>query len=114
MPAKKAKSTGAPVAKKSGPTPSYIKVGNTKYTVQKTVTGKIKVTTTTGNTLTFPKGTNPGAIASRLQSGETMFGDKSVSSKMNAKLTKPKSTTTKGGFRGRGGGAGGAFLENLK
>jgi hypothetical protein len=117
MPAKKAKSTGAPVAKTSSPTPAYIKVEGVKYDVTKTATGKIKVTTPTGNVVTFPKGTNVGVIGSRLQSGGTMFGNKSISQKMNAKVTKPKSSTTKGGLRGlrgRGGGAGGAFLENLK
>jgi len=114
MAAKKAKSTGAPVARTSSPLPSYIKVQGVKYDVKKTATGKIKVTTPTGNVVTFPKGTNVGAIGSRLQSGETMFGEKSISKKMGAKVTKPKSSTVKSGMRGRGGGAGGAFLENLK
>ncbi len=108
MAAKKAKTTGAPVAKTTSPTPAYIKVKGVKYDITKTATGKIKVTTPTGNVVTFPKGTNPGVIGSKLQSGETMFGDKSISRKMGAKITKPKSSTTKTGMRGGGlrGGAG--------
>ncbi len=105
MAAKKKVSTGAPVAKtpKQQPTPSYIKVGGTKYTVAKTPTGKIKITTPTGNTATFPKGTSIGKIGADLQSGKTMFGNKGIVTTNKAKL----------GRVGRGG-AGGAFLENLK
>jgi hypothetical protein len=96
MPAKKAKSTGAPVAKISGPIPSYIATNEGKFNVTKTPTGKIKVTAPNGATITFPKGTSIGKISSRLQSGDT-------------KIKSPSGSTMK--IRG---GAGGAFLENLK
>ena len=109
MAAKKAKSTGAPAAKTSTATPAYIKIKGAKYDIAKTATGKIKVTTPTGNVVTFPKGTNIGAIGSRLQSGETMFGDKSIKEKMGGKLTQPKSSTPKSTFKVRGGGIGGMF-----
>ena len=106
MAAKKAKSTGAPVAKTSSPLPSYIKVKGGKYDITKTATGKIKVTNQTGGTVTFPKGTNINAIASRLQSGERMA--QAAAKVKGAKISVPGKTTIKvrGGSAGRGGGAG--------
>jgi hypothetical protein len=107
MPAKKAKSTGAPVAKISGPIPSYIATNEGKFNVTKTPTGKIKVTAPNGATITFPKGTSIGKISSRLQSGDTMGA---VASRVSGtKIKSPSGSTMK--IRG---GAGGAFLENLK
>jgi hypothetical protein len=68
-----------------------------------------------------PQKPMPKAVATRmddvinkLAAQEKASRGQSGSQKMNAKVTKPKSSTTKGGLRGRGGGAGGAFLENLK
>ena len=111
MPGKKPKSKGAPVAKTSSPTPSYIKIKGAKYEIKKTATGKIKLTTQTGNVVTFPKGTNPNVIASRLSSGETMFGNKGIANKMGTKIKNANGVTTKvrgGGMRG-GAGIGGIF-----
>ena len=104
MAAKKAKVTGAPVAKtaKQQVMPSYIKARGTKYTVTKTPTGKIKITTTTGNTATFPKGTSIGKISADLQSGANMFTKGSITDKAKAKIVPAG--------RGRGGaGLGGMF-----
>jgi hypothetical protein len=108
MPAKKAKSTGAPVAKTSGPVPSYIKTKEGKFNITKTSTGKIKVTAPSGATITFPKGTSIGKISSRLQSGDTIG---STASRISGTKIKSTSGST---MKIRGGGAGGAFLENLK
>lgn len=113
MAAKKAKSTGAPVAKTGGPVPSYIKVKGGKYEIKTTATGKIKVTNPSGGTITFPKGTSMGAVASRLQSGERM-AKAAAKVAPKAKVSIPgKAKFTVSGRVGRGG-AGGAFLENLK
>lgn len=100
MAAKKIKAKGAPVAKtaKQQVMPSYIKVKDNKYSVSKTASGKIKITTTTGNTATFPKGTSIGKISADLQSGKTMFGQKGISTTAKAKLG-----------RVGGGGIGGMF-----
>ena len=95
-------------------TPSYIKVKGGKYEVTKTSTGKIKVKSSTGGTVTFPKGTSIGSVAARLQEGQRMA--QAAAKVKGAKISVPGKTTIKvrGGSAGRGGGAGGAFLENLK
>ena len=95
-------------------TPSYIKVKGGKYEVTKTSTGKIKVKSSTGGTVTFPKGTSIGSVAARLQEGQRMA--QAAARVKGAKISVPGKTTIKvrGGSAGRGGGAGGAFLENLK
>jgi hypothetical protein len=58
-------------------TPSYIKTPEGKFTITKTKTGKVKITSPKGKTVTVPKGQSVQKIIAR-------------------------------------GGAGGAFLENLK
>lgn len=105
MPAKKTKSTGAPVAKTSSPLPSYIKTKEGRFDITKTATGKIKVTDKTGATITFPKGTNINKIASRLQSGDSIGG--TVTKVPGTKLKSAGGTTMK--IRGGGGGIGGMF-----
>lgn len=89
-------------------TPSYIKVKGGKYEVTKTATGKIKVKSSTGGTVTFPKGTSIGSVAAKLQEGQRMG---SVASQTKGSKVSIPSKSIRGG---RGGGAGGAFLENLK
>ena len=104
MAAKKPKSKGASVAKtaKQQVMPSYIKTNRgVKYEVKTTPTGKIKITTPTGNTAIFPKGTSIGKISADLQSGANMFTKGSITDKAKAKIVPAG--------RGRGGGIGGMF-----
>jgi hypothetical protein len=109
MPGKKPKSKGAPVAKTSSPTPSYIKTKQGKFDITKTATGKIKVTKPNGFVITFPKGTNVNKIASQLQSGSSL-----TTAALSVPGTKMKSAggakmkVRSGGMRG-GAGIGGMF-----
>ena len=60
------------------------------YQVNKTPTGKIKLTTRGGNTVTFPKGTTAPKIATRMQEGNTLFGNKGVTSSLRGKTGRTK------------------------
>jgi hypothetical protein len=95
--------TGAMVAKAAGKViskvvskktasalPSKIVNKKTSYKVQQTASGKIKLITESGNTVTFPKGTTAQQIATKMQEGKTLFGPKSITDSMRGKTGRIK------------------------
>ena len=85
---------GAQASKVPAALPSKIVTKGATYSVSKTPTGKVKLTTSTGNTVTFPKGTSAQKIATRMQEGQKLFGDgmgkKSISTSLRGKIGRAK------------------------
>jgi hypothetical protein len=99
MPAKRPKVSTVPSA-----VPAYINYKGTKYTVQESRGGKIKITNPkTGANIKLPKGTGITDRDIKFLNASEAIGAK-----------KGKSTEGTRVVKFRGGGAGGAFLENLK
>ena len=70
--------------------PSKIVTKGASYGVEKTSKGEIKLTTDSGNTVTFPKGVSGPKVAGRMQEGQTLFGDKGLANSMRAKTGRTK------------------------
>ncbi len=84
---------GAQASKVAAALPSKIVTKGTTYSVSKTATGKVRLTTDTGNVVTFPKGTTAQQIATKMQEGKTLFSpykNKSITQTMGGKLKGPK------------------------
>lgn len=88
---------GAQASKAAVALPSKIVTKGATYNVSKTATGKVRLTTNSGNVVTFPKGTTAQQIATKMQEGKTLFTPmknkgiaESMGGKVSGKLKRPK------------------------